>query len=199
MAARLTVASGHEEREAALEMLKHRTRRRWRGRITLAADKGYDTRGFVEQLREGGVTPHVAQNTSGRSSAIDGRTTRHSGYAYLRELERYAGTGGHFTFLAELSIVQLRYAHLEDWLEWLDARGVGSQDAQERGRRVPRVPRVARAPRRPSSPPALPGDDRAAALAAHPVRRRAGRGSRSDPRWAPRDLLRARRAARAAR
>jgi transposase len=82
VAARLTTASGHAERDAALEMLKHKTRRRWRRRwTTLGADKGYDTRGFVEKLREGGVTPHVAQNTSGRASAIDGRTTRHGGYA----------------------------------------------------------------------------------------------------------------------
>jgi IS5 family transposase len=47
---------------------------------TLGGDKGYDTRGCVEALRQRGVTPHVAQNTSGRSSAIDGRTTRHPGY-----------------------------------------------------------------------------------------------------------------------
>jgi IS5 family transposase len=47
---------------------------------TLGGDKGYDTRGCVEALRQHGVTPHVAQNTSGRSSAIDGRTTRHPGY-----------------------------------------------------------------------------------------------------------------------
>ena len=47
----------------------------------MGADRGYDTRKFVEQLREMNVTPHVAQNTSNRSSAIDGRTTRHEGYA----------------------------------------------------------------------------------------------------------------------
>src|SRR5437763_8042517 len=49
-------------------------------RITLAADKAYDTRDFVGALRVLQVTPHVAQNTSKRSSAIDGRTTRHAGY-----------------------------------------------------------------------------------------------------------------------
>jgi transposase len=47
---------------------------------TLGADKGYDTRAFVDALRGLGITPHVAQNTSNRSSAIDGRTTRHPGY-----------------------------------------------------------------------------------------------------------------------
>jgi hypothetical protein len=49
--------------------------------ITLGADKAYDAEDFVNELRSMKVTPHVAQNTSGRSSAIDRRTTRHSGYA----------------------------------------------------------------------------------------------------------------------
>ena len=43
--------------------------------ITLAADKGYDAEDFVNELRAMKATPHIAQNTSGRSSAIDGRTT----------------------------------------------------------------------------------------------------------------------------
>jgi len=49
--------------------------------ITLGADKGYDAEDFVNELRSMKVTPHVTQNTSGRRSAIDGRTTRHGGYA----------------------------------------------------------------------------------------------------------------------
>ena len=49
-------------------------------RATVAADRGYDTRDFVAQCRDRGVTPHVAKNESGRRSAIDGRTTRHPGY-----------------------------------------------------------------------------------------------------------------------
>jgi len=49
---------------------------------TIGADKNYDTRGFVAQMRHIGVTPHVAQNTSRPGgSAIDGRATRHQGYA----------------------------------------------------------------------------------------------------------------------
>ena len=49
---------------------------------TLGADKGYDTKDFVAACRERGVTPHVAKNEHAkRSSAIDDRTTRHSGYA----------------------------------------------------------------------------------------------------------------------
>ena len=48
---------------------------------TLGADKGYDAASFTRTLQSAGVTPHVAQNTSGRRSSIDGRTTRHAGYA----------------------------------------------------------------------------------------------------------------------
>ena len=50
-------------------------------RLTLGADKGYDTKNFVADLRELNIAPHVAQNTTNRASAIDGRTTRHPGYA----------------------------------------------------------------------------------------------------------------------
>ena len=73
----VTRASGYGERAAALEMVGHRATS---GRITVGADKGYDTRDFVEAVRLLQVTPHVAQNTSNRSSAIDRRTTRHAGY-----------------------------------------------------------------------------------------------------------------------
>jgi hypothetical protein len=59
-----------------LARLPTTTRRR-----TVAGDKGYDTRGFITETRELGFTPHVAQNASGhRTSAIDGRTTRHPGH-----------------------------------------------------------------------------------------------------------------------
>jgi transposase len=74
--AALTEANGRAEREAALAM----ARRLGGERVTLGADKGYDARDFVAGLRKLGVTPHVAQNTSGRRSRIDRRTTRHEGY-----------------------------------------------------------------------------------------------------------------------
>jgi IS5 family transposase len=48
---------------------------------TLGADRAYDTQGLVKRMRELRITPHVAQNTTKRRSAIDGRTTRHAGYA----------------------------------------------------------------------------------------------------------------------
>jgi transposase len=79
-------ATGSAERDAALVMLD---RRRTAGRrATLGADKGYDTRAFVRALRARGVTPHVTQNTSGRRSAIDGRTTRHAGYAVSQRVRK---------------------------------------------------------------------------------------------------------------
>ncbi|MDE3130257.1 MAG: IS5 family transposase [Acidobacteriota bacterium] len=72
----VTQATGYAEREAALRMLKRRRRKGG----TVSADKAYDTRDFVAGCRAQGVTAHVAQNTSHRRSAIDGRTTRHRGY-----------------------------------------------------------------------------------------------------------------------
>jgi IS5 family transposase len=75
---RVTQATGTAEREAALAMAEAIPGQQ---RVTLEADKNDDTRDFVRELRELRVTPHVAQHTTGRSSAIDGRTTRHSGYA----------------------------------------------------------------------------------------------------------------------
>ncbi len=75
--ARLTQADGYAERAAALEMLGELSEG---PRVTLGADRGYDTRDFVESCRSLGVTPHVAQNTTNRASRIDARTTRHPGY-----------------------------------------------------------------------------------------------------------------------
>lgn len=76
-----TRVSGHAERLAALEMVDGVTNEGSGKPITLGADKGYDARNFVAELRERNVTPHVAQNLNGRRSAIDRRTTRHPGYA----------------------------------------------------------------------------------------------------------------------
>jgi hypothetical protein len=73
----LTQADGHAERRAALDMI-HRHSPGSSRRLTLGADKGYDSADFVTDLRQACVTPHVAQKA--RHSAIDGRTTRHEGY-----------------------------------------------------------------------------------------------------------------------
>lgn len=74
----LTQADGHAERRAALAMIHRHSPGSFR-RLTLGADKGYDSADFVADLRQACVTPHVAQKA--RHSAIDGRTTRHEGYA----------------------------------------------------------------------------------------------------------------------
>jgi transposase len=82
--ATLTHATGTAEREATLTMLD---RRKGRPPITLGADKAYDVESFVGDLRARQVTPHIAINGAvsktgkARKTAIDGRTTRHPGYA----------------------------------------------------------------------------------------------------------------------
>ena len=74
----LTRADGQAERRAALGMIHDHSPGSTR-RLTLGADKGYDSADFVRDLRQACVTPHVAQKA--RHSAIDGRTTRHTGFA----------------------------------------------------------------------------------------------------------------------
>ena len=82
----LTEANGHAERIAALHMIEPRADRP--RPITLGADKAYDAEDFVNELRSMNATPHVAQNTNGRSSAIDGRTTRHAGYPLSQRIRK---------------------------------------------------------------------------------------------------------------
>jgi transposase len=82
----LTQADGHAERVAALHMIEPRADRPTA--ITLGADKAYDVEDFVNELRSMNVTPHVTQNTSGRRSTIDGRTTRHGGYAVSQRIRK---------------------------------------------------------------------------------------------------------------
>jgi transposase len=84
--ARLTLVSGHAERLAALDMIEPVAERPVA--VTLGADKSYDAADFVEELRTLNVRPHVAQNLSGRRSAIDKRTTRHPGYAKSQRIRK---------------------------------------------------------------------------------------------------------------
>src|SRR5207249_5594575 len=83
---RLTRVSDHAERLAALDMIQDFAERP--SAITLGGDKGYDTADFVEELRTISLRPHVAQNTSGRRSAIDKRTTRHPGYVVSQRIRK---------------------------------------------------------------------------------------------------------------
>jgi transposase len=83
----VTEADGYAERETAKAMIsKIAPRKR---RITVAADKNYDTNGFVKAMRGLKVTPHVTQN-HGKSggSSLDGRTTRHGGYAVSQKFRK---------------------------------------------------------------------------------------------------------------
>ncbi len=82
----LTAATGFAERDCATDMLRRlpkRARRR-----TVAGDKNYDTKDFVADVRGLGFTPHVAQNTTNRRSAIDGRTTRHAGHVVSQRIRK---------------------------------------------------------------------------------------------------------------
>jgi transposase len=76
-------ANGTAERDAALVMLEQIPGTH---RVTVGADKGYDTKDFVAECRNLRVTPQVAQNTKRNGgSAIDARTTRHAGYAISQQ------------------------------------------------------------------------------------------------------------------
>ncbi|SDA30273.1 IS5 family transposase [Sphingomonas sp. NFR15] len=112
--ARLTRVSGHAERLAALEMIEpYADRPR---AITLGADRGYDAADFVEELRTLNVRPHVAQNVSGRRSAIDRRTTRHASYAAsLRIRKRIEEAFGWIKMIAGLRRTKLRGLEKVDW------------------------------------------------------------------------------------
>lgn len=85
----LTQASGTAERESALQMLAERPGEQ---RKTVGADKAYDVASFIEGCRDINVTPHVAQNTTNRASAIDVRTTRHPGYAISQRARKLIET-----------------------------------------------------------------------------------------------------------
>jgi transposase len=112
--ARLTRVSGHAERLAALDMIQAFADRP--AAITLGADKGYDAADFVEELRTMNVRPHVAQNTNGRRSAIDKRTTRHPGYAVSQRIrKRIEETFGWTKTIAGMRKTKLRGLPKVDW------------------------------------------------------------------------------------
>ena len=82
---RVSEANGTAEREVAETMLAAMPGRH---KISIGGDKGFDTQGFVAALRTLNVTPHVAQNTTNRRSAIDGRASRHPGYAVSQRIRK---------------------------------------------------------------------------------------------------------------
>jgi transposase len=112
--ATVTPADGHGERDAALVMIE---RVPGRHRITVAGDKGYDTQDFVAGLRTMHVTPHLAQHTTGRRSAIDARTTRHAGYAISQQKRKLVEQGfGWMKTIGGLRKLRHRGGALVSWV-----------------------------------------------------------------------------------
>jgi transposase len=110
----VTPADGYGERDAGLVMAERVPGGR---RITLAADKAYDTRDFVAGLRAMRVTPHVAQQTKRRRSAIDGRTTRHPGYAVSQRKRKLVEQGfGWMKTIGGLRKLRHRGGELVNWM-----------------------------------------------------------------------------------
>jgi transposase len=115
-AAMVTQADGYAEREAALLLLGEKQRSRSR-RITVGADKAYDAKDFVQAARKLNVTPHLTKNDNGRRSNMDGRTTRHPGYAISLSCRWLVEKT--FAWLKQtgpLGRVNLRGLHKVDWL-----------------------------------------------------------------------------------
>ena len=104
-----TAATGTAEREAALELLKPARRAK-----TVAGDKNYDVASFVADVRELEITPHVAQKTN---SAIDGRTTRHAGYAISQQKRKLVEqVFGWMKTVGGLRKLHHRGGELVDWI-----------------------------------------------------------------------------------
>jgi transposase len=115
-AAMVTHADGFAERDAALLMLKEKQQGRSR-RITVGADKAYDTKDFVTTARELNVTPHVTKNDKGRRSNLDRRTTRQPGYAISLSRRWLVEKGfGWLKQTGPLRQVKLRGLDKVDWL-----------------------------------------------------------------------------------
>ena len=105
-------ANGTAERDAALVMLEQLMGTQ---RVTVGGDKGYDTRDFVGECRNLNVTPHVAQNVKrSGASAIDGRTTRHSGYEVSQKKRKRIEEC--FGWLKTIAL--MRKVRHRDWRRW---------------------------------------------------------------------------------
>ena len=110
----LTEATGRAERDAAMLMVEAIPSGK---RVTLGGDKNYDTRELVRELRGMNITPHVAQNNTNRSSAIDRRTTRHAGYELSqRRRKRVEQSFGWMKMVGMLRKVKLRGIDKVGWL-----------------------------------------------------------------------------------
>jgi transposase len=110
----VTQAHGTAERDAALVMVEQIPGGQ---RVTLGADKNYDTADSVKELRGMNVTPHVSQNNKNRRSAIDGRTTSHPGYAISqRKRKRVEEIFGWMKTVGGMRKLHHRGLELVEWM-----------------------------------------------------------------------------------
>ena len=110
---RVSDANGTAERDMAQAMVAAIPGRH---RVTVGGDKNFDTAGFVAALQELNATPHVAQNTSHRRSAIDGRTTRHPGYAVSQRIRKRIEEG--FGWIKEIALQRRARHRGKDRVGW---------------------------------------------------------------------------------
>jgi transposase len=116
VAAMITQADGTAERDAGILMLDDLAAER-RRRVTVGADKAYDTQDFVATVRELRVTPHITQNNTNRRSTIDERTTRHPGYRIsLSKRWLVEKPFGWLKQIGGLRKIKLRGLEKVDWL-----------------------------------------------------------------------------------
>ena len=115
-AAMATQADGYAEREAALLLLEEKQKGGSK-RITVGADRAYDTKDFVTAARALNVTAHVTKNEKGRRSNMDRRTTRHPGYAISLSRRWLVEKGfGWLKQTGPLRQVKLRGLHKVNWI-----------------------------------------------------------------------------------
>jgi len=137
-AAMVTHADGYAERDAALLMIEKKQQGRGR-RITVGADKAYDTEDFVRTVRELRVTPHVTKNDKGRSSNLDRRTTRQPGYAVsLSRRWLIEKSSGWLKQTGPLRQVKLRGLEKVDWLRRAQPAAPAPTDGSVTGKKLRR-------------------------------------------------------------
>ena len=112
--AQATAATGTAERDTAEELLEQVAGER---RVTVGADKSFDTPEFVQALRDLDVTPHIAQNTSKRRSAVDLRTTWHPGYAISQRIRKRVEEV--FAWLKTVGLMRKLHHRGTDRVDWL--------------------------------------------------------------------------------
>jgi transposase len=107
--AMVTQADGHAEREAAKAMIADARQAMPEGEITLGADKGYDAAEFIQALQDMKVTPHVAQNTSNRKSAVPDEIAATEGYGISMQKRKLIEQGfGWAKFIGPIRQVMVR-------------------------------------------------------------------------------------------